>query len=193
MASTQLAPGFLLAAPSLRDSNFGHTVVLLGRHDDEGALGWVINGPELASMKELLTASELFPKNSIIPDTAEFLGAARVGGPVAPASGWLIYRRGPTPLPGEMRLGTELAVTGEVAAFNGLLHGVLPTAFRLVLGCAGWGPGQLEAEIAAGSWLPTPVLTDLVFGAAIDSQWSDAYYRCIGANPATFSNKRGQA
>src|SRR5687767_11768208 len=109
-----LAPGLLLAAPRLADPNFEKTVVLLGRHDGEGALGWVINGRELAPVGELIIASELFPKETRIPSGPSFQRVACVGGPVAPATGWLMYRRNDDqdPLPGELSLGGELAVTG---------------------------------------------------------------------------------
>ena len=128
--------------------------MLLGRHDDEGALGWVINGQELAPVDELLRASELFPAETTFPSGPGFQLLARVGGPVAPATGWLVYRRLAEALPGELALGPDLAVTGEASAFSALVEAGGPADFRLVLGCAGWAPGQLEAEISGGAWLP---------------------------------------
>jgi putative transcriptional regulator len=193
MPKGDLAPGLLLAAPSLRDPNFQKSVVLLGRHDDEGALGWVINGRELASVQELLLASGLFPAGTIFPDVPGLHRAACVGGPVAPATGWLMYRRGREPLAGEMRVGGELAVTGEASAFASLLGDGRPREFRLVLGCAGWAPGQLEAEISEGSWLPAAVETDLLFRPPDTTVWDEAYRRAVGGGPGVFSSKRGQA
>ena len=137
MATDDLAPGLLLAAPSLRDPNFMHSVVLLGRAGDEGALGWVVNGRELMSVRELLTSSDLIPASRPIPDTPSFASAVRVGGPVAPAAGWLLYRRLSEPLPGEIAVGADLGVTGELAAFSALLDGRGPKDFRMLLGCAG--------------------------------------------------------
>jgi putative transcriptional regulator len=193
MGKSELAPGLLLAAPSLRDPNFEKTVVLLGRHDDEGALGWVINGRELASVQELLGASGVFPPETVFPEAAPFMRAACVGGPVAPATGWLVYRRSREPLPGELRVGLELAVTGEASAFSALVGGGAPRDFRLVLGCAGWAPGQLESEISEGAWLPAAVEIELLFATPADSIWDEAYRRAVGAGPAVFSNKRGKA
>jgi putative transcriptional regulator len=193
LANDELAPGLLLAAPSLHDPNFAKTVVLLGRHDDEGALGWVINGQELAPVEELLRASELFPADTLFPPGEGFQQIARVGGPVAPATGWLVYRRLPEALPGELTLGPELAVTGEASAFSALVHGQGPADFRLVLGCAGWGPGQLEAEISEGAWLPAGVEVDLLFGETGNRIWDEAYHRAIGAVPAVFSSRPAKA
>jgi putative transcriptional regulator len=193
MAKGDLAPGLLLAAPSLHDPNFEKTVVLLGRHDDEGALGWVINGRELATVQELLSASGLFPPDTAFPSSPLFQQPACVGGPVAPATGWLVYRRLREPLAGELRVGGELAVTGEASAFSSLLGDDRPREFRLVLGCAGWAPGQLEAEISEGSWLPASVEADLLFRPPDPSLWDEAYRRAVGGGPGMFSSKRGQA
>jgi putative transcriptional regulator len=188
-----LAPGMLLAAPTLHDPNFEHSVVLLGRSGSEGALGWVVNGRELMSVRELLLSSEVLPQEHDIPDTASFASAVRMGGPVAPAAGWLLYRRQAIPLPGEMKVGPDLGVTGELAAFAALVRGQGPTEFKLLLGCAGWAPGQLEGEISAGSWLPTAVRPNLVLDSSDSDAWDEAYHETVGTDPAAFSSQRGKA
>ena len=193
MPTDDLAPGMLLAAPSLRDPNVAHSVVLLGRAGDEGALGWVVNGRELMTVRELLTSSELIPPGQAIPDTPAFAAAVRVGGPVAPAAGWLLYRRTPEALPGEITIGADLGVTGEVAAFTALLAGRGPVDFRMLLGCAGWAPGQLEAEIASGALLPAAVSPALVMDAQAAFAWDEAYHLSVGTEPAAFSRHRGKA
>jgi putative transcriptional regulator len=193
MPTDDLAPGMLLAAPSLRDPNFMHSVVLLGRSGDDGALGWVVNGRELMSVRELLTSSELIPPGTEIPDSPAFAAAVRLGGPVAPAAGWLIYRRQPEPLPGEIAVGADIGVTGEMAAFSALMEGKGPADFRMLLGCAGWAPGQLEAEISSGSWLPAPVEAVLVMDSQAAFVWDEAYHLTVGTEPAAFSRHRGKA
>jgi putative transcriptional regulator len=193
MPTDDLAPGMLLAAPSLRDPNFMHSVVLLGRSGDDGALGWVVNGRELMSVRELLTSSELIPPGTAVPDSPAFASAVRLGGPVAPAAGWLVYRRQPEPLPGEITVGTDIGVTGEMAAFSALMEGKGPADFRMLLGCAGWAPGQLEAEISSGSWLPAPVEAGLVMDSQAAFVWDEAYHLTVGTDPAAFSRHRGKA
>jgi len=193
MPTDELAPGMLLAAPSLRDPNFMHSVVLLGRSGDEGALGWVVNGRELMTVKELLTSSDLIPPGQAVPETPAFASAVRVGGPVAPTAGWLLYRRAAVPLPGEITVGADLGVTGEVAAFSSLLQGHGPADFRMLLGCAGWAPGQLEAEIGAGAWLPAAVVPALIMDAQASFIWDEAYQLAVGTQPAAFSRHRGKA
>jgi putative transcriptional regulator len=193
MPTDELAPGMLLAAPSLRDPNFMHSVVLLGRSGDDGALGWVVNGRELMSVRELLTSSELIPPGTSVPDSPAFASAVRLGGPVAPAAGWLVYRRLSEPLPGEITVGTDIGVTGEMAAFSALMEGKGPADFRMLLGCAGWAPGQLEAEISAGAWLPAPVEAGLVMDSQAAFVWDEAYHLTVGTEPAAFSRHRGKA
>jgi putative transcriptional regulator len=111
---------------------------------------------------------------------------------VAPAAGWLVYRRLAEALPGEIPVG-ELGVSGELAAFNAVLQGGGPPEFRLVLGCAGWAPGQLESEISTGAWLPAAVDEDLIFAPNLEAAWDEAYHRSVGAEPAAFTSRRGKA
>jgi putative transcriptional regulator len=193
MSAQDLAPGLLLAAPSLRDPNFEKSVVLLGRHDGEGALGWVINGREIAPVGELLRASELVPNQLSLPDLPGLRLLARVGGPVAPSTGWLVYRRADPALPGELEVGPDVGVSGEALAFAAVAQGVGPSDFRLVLGCAGWAPGQLESEISEGAWLPTSLEPDLLFETSAERIWDEAYRRAIGAAPATFTSRPAKA
>jgi len=193
MPTEELAPGMLLAAPSLRDPNFMHSVVLLGRSGDDGALGWVVNGRELMTVKELLTSSELIKPERPVPETPAFASAVRLGGPVAPAAGWLLYSRLAEPLPGEISVGPDLGITGELAAFGVLVEGQGPPDFRMLLGCAGWAPGQLEAEISAGAWLPAPVAAGLVMDSQAAFAWDEAYHLTVGTEPAAFSRHRGKA
>ncbi len=190
---SQLAPGLLLAAPNLRDPNFNKTVVLLGRHDDDGALGWVINGRELGPTIELFKTSGLFDDDTPFPAGPSFERLASIGGPVAPATGWLIFRPGPTEVAGQMDLGPHLAVTGEASAFAEFIAPGSEFEFRLLLGCAGWAPGQLEAEISEGAWMPADLDVDLFFELDGDRAWDEAYRRAIGAAPAAFSGRPAKA
>jgi putative transcriptional regulator len=184
-----LAPGLLLAAPRLGDPNFERTVVLLARHDDSGALGWVINGRAAGAVGELLQSSRLIPEGVEVPRTAAFTRAARVGGPVSPESGWVLYLRGDAPLPGEVDVGESLAVTGDLDALRRVIREGRDD-FRLFVGYAGWSPGQLEGEVRAGVWLPADVDASLVLTEA-DDLWEQAYHRTIGAAPGAFVSTRG--
>lgn len=194
MATNDLAPGLLLAAPRLGDPNFERTVVLLGRHEPDGSLGWVINGRALPAVRDLLESSGLVPLGVKLPETGPFMLPARLGGPVGPSSGWLLYRRMPEPMAGEIDVGPDLAVSGDASALVAVMRGQGPRDFRLLIGYAGWGPGQLEGEVRAGGWLPTALDSALVFDTPAERLWDAAYRRFIGTAPAAFtSTRRGSA
>jgi len=198
MSLEQLAPGLLLAAPRLGDPNFERTVVLLGKHDAEGALGWVLNGQEVMQVSELFTEAELVPHNLVLPIGPRFSAMARVGGPVASDSGWLIYpRRADQALrEHEVAIGEELVASGAVEVFDALMRGHGPEEFRVLLGYAGWGPGQLDSEVQAGAWLPAPLdAAEALNGALddLDQLWESAYRRTIGTGPGAFTSGRGSA
>jgi putative AlgH/UPF0301 family transcriptional regulator len=144
------------------------------------------------TVRELFTSSELVPEGLAVPPGEGFTRCARVGGPVAPAAGWLVYRRLPEPLAGEMPLGPDLAVSGELSTFTDLLRGAGP---RESVWCWAAPAGASPAGVGdrAGAWLPAEVDADLIFGTPLDEIWDEAYRRTIGAGPAAFTNPHGRA
>jgi len=195
MITEALAPGLLLAAPPLGDPNFGRSVVLMAQHSDQGALGWVINGTEVVEVDQLLRDAGLTPQGMMLPDTPSYHTKARVGGPVSPRSAWLLYRRSPHfEHAGEMTLSEHWAATGARDIVESIARGEGPDEFRLLLGYAGWAPGQLEAEIRAGAWMPAPIEETLVFGEGSDDLWEQAYQKLVGVSPYAFTGlKPGSA
>jgi putative transcriptional regulator len=183
-----LAPGLLLAAPRLGDPNFEKSVILLGRHSAEGALGWVVNGRECGVVRELLVASSLVDEDQELPLASSYDREARRGGPVTPGSGWMLYRkRGiDREIPGEISIGDDVAVTGDADAFRATLGGAEPREFFLLLGYAGWGPGQLEDEVSEGAWLPCALDEGLLFDGDAKDLWDRAYRSSVGIAPGAF-------
>lgn len=190
-----IEPGLLLAAPSLGDKNFEGTVVLLGIHDeDDGSLGWVLNGPTVAPAETIIRATELVDPDQRLPDG--FTRAARRGGPVAPESVWILYDRrgGVELLPGSIAVGEEIAVTATAEALKILVAGGGPANFHLLVGYAGWGSGQLAGEMAKGAWLPATANAALIFEEELGTLWKRAYADAIGTVPGAFvSTTRGSA
>jgi len=194
MKHQSLAPGLLLASPRLGDPNFDHTVVLLGHHDKNGALGWVINGQPLMPVSELLVSSGLWTRGQELPASPSFDRMARVGGPVDRATGWILYRQSHSAMANELSLGPNLTISGDSDSLQSVMAGQGPKEFRLLIGYSGWGPGQLEYEISEGAWLPASVDPALVFETANENVWQDAYKRSVGASPGAFvGGTRGQA
>ena len=138
----------------------------------------------------LFRSAGLVPEGLVLPRTGPFGRSARVGGPVQPSTGWVLYRRSADPLVGEIDASDTLAVTGDVDALADLLR-TQDRDFRLFLGYAGWGPGQLEGEVRQGVWLPADIDPELVFEGDPEALWDAAYRRTIGTLPGAFVGSRG--
>jgi putative transcriptional regulator len=167
--AASLAPSLLLSMPQLLDENFCRTVVLLCKHNHEGAFGLVVNRPLLTTRREL----ELW-----------------VGGPVEPERSWILVGGDEyADLPG-MRVADGLSLSTSPNLLQRLLEGNPPANARLIAGYAGWGPGQLEAELNASAWLIGEVDRELIFGTPADRMWETAIRR-LGADPAALQMSRG--
>jgi len=182
-----LAPGMLIAAPPLGDPNFDRTVILLALHGDDGALGFVVNRAAPMTLGELLVLAG-YGDGSIADPSPVYLG-----GPVEPSSGWILYVDPSVPAgePGVIAVGDRLRVTSSKAAFAQLVRDVEerapdardPRRRTVLLGYSGWGPGQLEGEIAGGAWLPVPLDEGVIFDVALADKWEQAY-ALLGVTPA---------
>jgi putative transcriptional regulator len=191
MQSTVLAPGLLLAAPPLGDPNFSRSVVLLASHSEEGSLGWVLNGLEIAPVTRLLREAGLTPEGMTLPGTGSYASKARVGGPVSPRSAWVLYRRGPAfDHEGQMILAQDWAGTGDRSIVEAIARGKGPSEFRMILGYAGWAPTQLDEEIRAGAWLPVGFEPRIVFDEDDGTMWERAYSELVGVSPFAFTAMR---
>ena len=197
--SNQLAPGLLIASPPLGDPNFDRTVVLLAIHNAHGALGFVVNRLAPLQLGELLGLAGYGEGPG-----DEALGAVRgpvfVGGPVEPSSGWVLGTRTDLGLParaagagsdagalaadadGVIPVGDHLVVTSSRNAFDAIARrakdggNAAGDARQLVLlGYSGWGPGQLEGEIAHGSWLPAPLDETILFDTEAEARWERTF------------------
>ena len=179
-------PTLLLAMPQMTDPNFNRSVILLCRHDDEGALGFVINRPMDIDVSDLLEGDfPIEPKVSL---------TAWEGGPVSPERGWLICRGAPRRPEGDEEEFLEVCQGIYMSSSQAHLRNVLsqepgeadPGSSRLLLGYAGWGPGQLEAEMIASAWLQIPVDDSLIFETQATEVW-DKGIRSLGVDPLSIA------
>ena len=176
---SKLAPGILVAAPGLSCPFFHHTVILLVEHGEEGALGFVVNRPSETPVTSLLDGLE-------IDDLAEELsGEVWIGGPVAPDTGWVLFdpSGGGAEDVEAVRLAERVAVSASPHFLEKIADGDGPEHFAVLLGYAGWGPGQLDEEIRDGSWIWTELDAALVFDVATEERWR-AGLASLGIDPA---------
>jgi len=154
----------LIAGPGLIDPNFRRTVVLVGEHSEEGALGVILNRASES------TVDEAVPELSTL---VAGLGTIHVGGPVQPSAIVVLAEFSQPDQAGSLVLGSVGFLPSEVDPDE---LGELRRA-RVFVGYAGWGPGQLDGELEEGSWIVEPALPDDVFTADPDELWSDVLRR----------------
>jgi putative transcriptional regulator len=169
-----LAPALLVSMPQLVDPNFARSLVLLCEHAAEGAFGLVVNRP---SSIPAAAAVRVEPKIAS-PNDLPLLA----GGPVDPERGWIL-----TAAPPDTSEAQGIGGGLYLSASPLLLRRVLtakpaPPRTHVLAGYAGWGPGQLDVELAQSAWLIMPVELDLIFEIPAPSAW-EAAIRRLGADP----------
>ena len=186
-SNISLTNHFLIAMPSLADPNFTHTVTYICEHNAEGAMGVVINRPMGISLAEILPQLKIEAAMEIDPALIPLYE----GGPVQREHGFVLHRP-----PGEWRssLGITKAVTLTTSQdiLSAIAHGRGPDAYLIALGYAGWGPGQLEEEIAQNSWLSGPADPAILFDLPDASRWQAAA-AALGVDLNLLSSEIGHA
>ena len=167
------APGVLIALPQLNDDNFSRSVVMMIEHNGDGALGLIINQSIPHACQEVTESFEL----NWTGDVDESL---RKGGPVEPNGLWMLHDDGWC-FDETMKVVDGVAVSRSREALTRMCTGG-ETRIRLLVGYSGWGAGQLEREIAEGSWLTTAASPEMVFDWPIEEIWSRAI-RSLGIQP----------
>ncbi len=158
----------LIAMPAMEDPRFAHSVVYLCAHSLEGAMGLVINRPLVRpSFEELLRQLDIAP----LPPARQIRLWA--GGPVDNGRGFVLHTSDWTG-EGSLRVNDRLALTASLDVLKAIAEGGGPREGLLALGYAGWGPGQLEAELGQNAWLTVPAEEALVFDSGHETKWRRA-------------------
>jgi putative transcriptional regulator len=185
IASDLTTPVLLLAMPQVLDPFFHRSVVLLVHHEDEGSFGFIVNRPTGIKVSEILKGLE-------VGWQGREAAVAYFGGPVQPQLGTVLF----SPGKGGEEEGEEeeeedgatevipgIALTQHIGDLSRLAEAP-PESFRLFLGYAGWGEGQLIEEILRNDWLTAPVRSDLIFAPDPEQVWAAAL-RSVGVDPST--------
>jgi putative transcriptional regulator len=180
MAAPELvAPVLLLALPQVTDPFFKKSVVLLLAHEEEGSFGFIVN-----RRTELKGADILRDLGVGWAGDAALL--AGFGGPVQPQVGTVLFASEDpelTGLAGVTEILPGVRLTQNLVELARLAERP-PERFRLLLGYAGWGPGQLVEEILRNDWLTAPVADDLIFAEETETAWERGL-RAVGVDPET--------
>jgi putative transcriptional regulator len=170
----------LLSMPQLQDPNFARTVVLLCEYNASGAFGLVLNRPTDVAASAMVRLEPPVAAGNDMP--------LWIGGPVEPDRGWILLGDEPRAEFKFIREGLYLS-TSQVLLREVLEARPAPRA-RVLAGYAGWGPGQLDEELAQSAWLMADVDLDLVFDVAADIMWETAIRR-LGADPSSLTTSHG--
>ncbi|SFV35118.1 transcriptional regulator [Pseudoxanthomonas sp. YR558] len=184
--ATPLANQLLIASPALSDPNFARSVALICQHDDEGAMGVVVNRPSEYTLGEVLRQMNLQAQD---PQLAGQVVLA--GGPVHPERGFVLHD-GLRAWESTMEVADGLYLTTSRDILEAMAAGDGPAHAIVALGCAGWGAGQLEYELGENSWLTAPADAELLFALPLERRWQAAGQR-IGVDMTRLTDYSGHA
>lgn len=181
---------FLIAMPGMADERFAGSVVYLCEHNDQGALGLVINKPIDITLKSLFEKIELPLEQPGWDDQPVYFG-----GPVQTERGFVLHdpqsdHREPynstLQVPGGLAMTTSKDVLEAIAAGQG------PRRALVTLGYSGWSPGQLEEEIGRNGWLTVDASPEVIFDTPVEQRYERAL-SLLGIDPRMLSQEAGHA
>jgi len=177
---------FLLAMPNLADPNFYQTVTCICEHNESGAMGIIIN-----RVHHSLTAKDIFEELTIEYENGLEQIPIYLGGPVH--LGEIFVLHGP-PFNWEasLMITSNLAMSNTRDILESIARGKEPQSYIITLGCAGWGPGQLESELKHNAWLTYPIFEENIFNIPVDVRWVEAVKK-MGIDPSLISEIPGHA
>jgi len=159
---------FLIAMPGLEDPNFHHTTTYICEHNEDGALGLVINRPLEMQLGEIFRHMDIKTEHDDIASELVYMG-----GPVQSDRGFVLHE----PLgnwDATLKVTETIGITSSRDILEAMAAGERPDNAIITLGYAGWGAGQLEQELAANAWLSGPASTRIVFETPYHRRWLEA-------------------
>jgi putative transcriptional regulator len=184
--SPSLSNHFLIAMPGMADPRFSHTVTYVCEHNEDGAMGIIINRLMPITLAEVLEQMGIEPSRKL--DTSV---AVHEGGPVQPEHGFVIH----TPVgawESSLSISDGIGLTTSRDILAAIGHAEGPGRYLIALGYAGWGPGQLEEEMAQNAWLSGPASMGILFDLPLEERWAAAA-RLLGVDLNLISSEIGHA
>lgn len=186
--SVRLAGKLLVAMPGMGDPRFHRSVILMCAHDEDSAMGLIINKPVSDPAKAELSEQISLP---VEPDGRERV-AVHYGGPVEQARGFVLHSPDYAVDEETLKVDKRFHMTASRQILTDLEEGKGPGVALLALGYSGWGPGQLESEITQNGWLVVDADEDMVFDRDNDTKWERALKK-LGIDPRLLSAAGGRA
>jgi putative transcriptional regulator len=187
IARTEHLTGMLLVAmPNMSDPRFARSVIYLCAHSAEGAMGLIVN-----QLADNVDFPSVIDQLGIQPTPTCEDTPVHVGGPVESSRGFVLHSPDYV-LESTLVIDKDFALTATVDVLRAIADGKGPRRRVLALGYAGWGAGQLDAEIQANGWLLAPADADIVFGRDNTAKWDMALHK-IRVDPRLLSTVAGHA
>ena len=183
----ELAGKLMVAMPALGDARFARSVILICAYTDEGAMGLIINKPV-----PNFSFTDLLGQLKITRSTQGRDIRVHFGGPVERGRGFVLHSPDFDSGKATTHVQGGYGMTATIDVLEALARGGGPRHALLALGYAGWGPGQLEREIARNDWLVTDPAEDLIFTLQDSAKWVGALKR-MGIDPISLSPSAGRA
>lgn len=184
---TDLSGKFLIAMPGMGDPRFSQSVVYLCAHSEDGAMGLIVNKPTPeVRFSDLLNQLGIDAKPGMQDIRVHF------GGPVENSRGFVLHSSDYTSGEATLVVDEQMALTATLDVLEEIAQGKGPKSSFLALGYSGWGPGQLESEIAQNGWLTSDARADIIFGRANEHKWMAAV-KALGIDPVMLSASSGRA
>ncbi len=189
---TSLKGKLLIAMPNIQGDDFNRSVVYVCSHNAEGAMGLVINKPASDMIfADLVEKLDVYSKGNLI-DVGILQSLIFKGGPVKKFQGFVLHSADYFS-PGEsLKINKDFTLTATVDVLRDIAKGQGPQQNRIVLGYAGWSPGQLENEIMRNGWLHCDASADLVFSHNYGAMHGAAL-NTLGVDPRMLSSEAGHA
>ena len=177
----------LIAMPGMGDPRFESAVVFLCSHTDEGAMGLIVNKPSSD-----VTLSELLEQLEIADEAAGRGRPVHFGGPVEGGRGFVLHGPDYGSQIQTLQVTDEISMTATIDVLEDIGRGAGPSHALMMLGYAGWGPGQLEGEISQKAWLTADASAKLLFETPDIQKWGAAL-KTLGIEPVMLSGSAGRA
>ena len=178
---------FLIAMPGMGDPNFARGITFICQHNEDGAMGLVVNRLSDYSLGDVLSQMHMPCERQEVA-TAPVL----VGGPVQPERGFVLHATGEREWDSSYRVNDALTVTTSRDILAAMADGDGPVRVLVTLGYAGWGAGQLEQELRENAWLTVQADDHVLFDTALGERWGAAV-ALVGINPANLTSYSGRA
>jgi len=184
--SSYLKNQLLIAMPNLNDPYFEQSVTLICQHNEDGCFGLTINHPMQVTIAELFEQLNIPSKNTAIKGMT-----ALQGGPVQVEQGFIVHDTNKK-WENTLEVGDGVSVTASRDILFDIAAGDGPDNFLLVLGCASWAAGQVEAEMMSNSWLNCPIDKKILFNTPYNKRWTGAI-DTLGIDVNAISGDAGHA